>query len=69
MRSQSSSLKREITDEMLKVEQLRQLGEQQRITEQQIRAELNPLESESRTVEEQLTLDSQDQRFAAGRTG
>ena len=60
LRSQSSSLKREITDEMLKVEQLRQLGEQQRITEQQIRAELNPLESESRTVEEQLTLDSQD---------
>ena len=66
LRSQSSSLKREITDEMLKVEQLRQLGEQQRITEQQIRAELNPLESESRTVEEQLTLDSQDRNALTG---
>ncbi|NOU68422.1 chromosome segregation protein SMC [Paenibacillus sp. LMG 31461] len=66
LRSQSSSLKREITDEMLKVEQLRQLGEQQRITEQQIRAELNPLESESRTVEEQLTLDSQDRNALMG---
>ncbi|SDM96789.1 condensin subunit Smc [Paenibacillus sp. yr247] len=60
LRNQSSVMKREITDDMMTIEQLRQLGEQQRITEQQIRAELNPLESESRTVEEQLSLDSQD---------
>lgn len=60
LRSQSSVMKREITDEMMTVEQLRQQGEQKRIEEQQIRAELNPLESESRKVEEQLSLDSQD---------
>ncbi|RTE08623.1 chromosome segregation protein SMC [Paenibacillus whitsoniae] len=60
LRAQTTQLKREITEEMMKVEQLRQQGEQQRITEQQIRAELNPLESESRTVDEQLSLDSQD---------
>ena len=36
-------MKREITDEMMTVEQLRQQGEQKRIEEQQIRAELNPL--------------------------
>ncbi|MGG1514678.1 chromosome segregation protein SMC [Paenibacillus oryzisoli] len=60
LRGQTGQLKREIAEEMMKVEQLRQQGEQQRITEQQIRAELNPLESESRTVEEQLSLDSQD---------
>ncbi|WP_310192545.1 chromosome segregation protein SMC [Bacillus sp. 3255] len=60
LRSQSSAMKREITDEMMTVEQLRQQGEQKRIEEQQIRAELNPLESESRKVDEQLSLDSQD---------
>ena len=60
LRSQSSVMKREITDEMMAVEQLRQQGEHKRIEEQQIRAELNPLEAESRTVEEQLSLDSQD---------
>lgn len=60
LRSQTSVMKREITDEMMAVEQLRQQGEHKRIEEQQIRAELNPLEAESRTVEEQLSLDSQD---------
>ncbi|BFT73105.1 chromosome segregation protein SMC [Paenibacillus sp. P36] len=60
LRGQTSVMKREITDEMMAVEQLRQLGEQKRIEEQQIRAELNPLEAENRTVEEQLSLDSQD---------
>jgi len=60
LREKSSVMKRDITDDMMKLEQLRQTGEQKRITEQQIRAELGPLESESRTVEEQLSLDSQD---------
>ncbi|MFD0698416.1 chromosome segregation protein SMC [Paenibacillus sp. GCM10027628] len=60
LRDKTSTIKREITDDMMNIEQLRQLGEQQRITEQQIRAELGPLESENRTVEEQLSLDSQD---------
>ncbi|GFZ83685.1 chromosome partition protein Smc [Paenibacillus marchantiophytorum] len=60
LRSQSGVMKREITDDMMTIEQLRQLGEQKRITEQQVRAELNPLESESRTVEDQLSQDSQD---------
>ncbi|NEW05514.1 chromosome segregation protein SMC [Paenibacillus sp. SYP-B3998] len=60
LRDKTSSMKREITDDMMTIEQLRQLGEQRRIAEQQILAELNPLEAENRTVEEQLTLDSQD---------
>ncbi|MEW9697753.1 chromosome segregation protein SMC [Paenibacillus sp. SI8] len=60
LRDKTGSMKREITDDMMNIEQLRQLGEQKRIAEQQIRAELNPLEAENRTVEEQLMLDSQD---------
>ncbi|UJF35315.1 chromosome segregation protein SMC [Paenibacillus hexagrammi] len=60
LREKTSLMKREITEDMMKIEQLRHEGEQQRITEQQIRAELNPLEAETRTVEEQLSLDTQD---------
>jgi chromosome segregation protein len=60
LKDKASQMKRDIAEEMLNVEKLRQQGEQKRIEEQQLRAELNPLEAESRTVQEQLSLDSQD---------
>jgi chromosome segregation protein len=60
LRDKTSHMKRDITDEMMTLEKLRQSSEQKRIEEQQVRAELNPLEAESRNVEEQLTMDNQD---------
>ncbi len=60
LKDKASQMKRDITDESMNQEQLRQHGEQKRIEEQQIRAELNPLDAESRNIEEQLSLDSQD---------
>jgi len=66
LKEKAGSLKRDIAADMHAVEQLRQLGEQKRIEEQQARAELNPLEAESRTVEEQLSLDGQDRAALEG---
>jgi chromosome segregation protein len=60
LKDKASQMKRDITDDMMTIEQLRQAGEQKRIEEQQARAELNPLEAESRTVEEQLSMENQD---------
>jgi chromosome segregation protein len=60
LRSKAEQAKKDIARADSELEQLRQLGEQKRIEEQQIRAELNPLDNEARTVEEQLSLDAQD---------
>ncbi|MBP1991370.1 chromosome segregation protein SMC [Paenibacillus eucommiae] len=60
LKGKASQMKRDIAEDMLNVEKLRQEGEQKRIEEQQLRAELNPLEAESRNVEEHLMMDSQD---------
>ena len=54
------SMMNELSEGNRKLEQLRQLGEQKRIEEQQFTAEYNPLEKESRQVEEQLMLHLQD---------
>jgi chromosome segregation protein len=60
LRSKTERLRKDIAAESAKLEELRQQSEHARIEEQQIRAALQPLENEARTVQEQLSLDSED---------
>lgn len=60
LRTKTDRLRKDIAADSAMLEELRQQSEQARIEEQQIRAALQPLENEARTVQEQLSLDSED---------
>jgi chromosome segregation protein len=61
LREKADEVKREISEWTETMEELRRQGEQRRVDEQQLRGELNQLESEARNAEAQVSLSSQDQ--------
>jgi chromosome segregation protein len=65
LRKKLDRIKRELSDGSRSLDELRQLGEQQRIEEQQIRSQLSQLDSEGKNAEEQTTLYSQDREALA----
>ena len=66
LHDQAEALKRELANGTRMLDELRQLGERQRIEEQQLLAESARLDSELRNAEEQLALCSHDRDALAG---
>lgn len=60
LRQKLERIRQELADGSRTLDELRQLGERQRIEEQQLRSQLSQLASESKHVEEQTALYSQD---------
>lgn len=60
LRKKLEQIKRELSEGTRTLDELRQLGEQHRIGEQQLRSQLSQLDSEGKNAEEQTTLYSQD---------
>jgi chromosome segregation protein len=60
LQGKADELKREIVERTEGLEELRRQGEQRRIDEQQLRGDLNQLDSETKNVEAQELLSSQD---------
>ncbi|MEF3303005.1 chromosome segregation protein SMC [Paenibacillus sp. GYB003] len=65
LRGKLERLKRELAEGGRTLDELRQLGEQQRIEEQQLRSQLSQLDSEGKNAEEQTALYSQDREALA----
>jgi chromosome segregation protein len=65
LRKKLEQIKRELSEGSRTLDELRQMGEQHRIGEQQLRSQLSQLDSEGKNAEEQTTLYSQDREALA----
>ncbi|RKN86555.1 chromosome segregation protein SMC [Paenibacillus ginsengarvi] len=66
LRKKVEVIKRELAEGSRTLDELRQLGEQQRIEEQQLRSQLSQLDSEGKNAEEQTALYAHDRESLAG---
>lgn len=69
LRQKLAELQRELADGGRQLDELRQLGERQRIEEQQIRSQLGQLDSESKNAEQQTALHAQDRESLSRERG
>ncbi|TMV51994.1 chromosome segregation protein SMC [Paenibacillus mesophilus] len=65
LRKKLEQIKRELSEGSRTLDELRQLGEQHRIGEQQLRSQFSQLDSEGKNAEEQTALYSQDREALA----
>ncbi|GAA3406731.1 chromosome segregation protein SMC [Paenibacillus hodogayensis] len=69
LRKKLEGIRRELAEGGRTLDELRQLGEQQRIEEQQIRSQFNQLDSEGKNAEQQTALYSQDRESLSAERG